>query len=298
MLKTVKVKAIITTLAVILCVAAFILCAVFADRGLFEFRKNLKNSSDADFVKVIDVGQGDSILIHSNGYSVLIDTGPNESKLELSKALYQEGIEIIDILILTHLHIDHTGGVEQIFRDFKVENLILPELSTFSEGIYSAEMAIDNVTRSGGNIYKGTEGMNFTVGDFFFEIIGAYYDIFEENNRSLIIKAETSGKSFLFMGDAETKTEKRLIEDKKNLKCDVLKAGHHGSNSSTTGDFLKLAQPQYAVISVGKDNIYNHPHLSTLKQFEIAGIKSYRTDYKGDITFLIENGEIKVKTEK
>ncbi len=297
MAKGFKKKAIIKALAVMLCVTASVLCLTFTDNILFKLRES-GGEDTRDFVRIIDVGQGDSILIYSNGYSALIDTGPRENSLELASSLHREGVEIIDVLIFTHLHTDHTGGAEQILNDFKVETLILPELSTFSEGIYSAELAIDKITRSGGEVFKGVEGMSFEIGDFDVNIIAAYYDLMDDNNRSLIIKAQKDNKKFLFTGDAEAKVERKLIEDKKNLSCDVLKVGHHGSSTSTIGDFLDAAVPSFAAISVGEGNMYNHPHLATLKQLEKRGVKILRTDFRGDITFFVENGDIRVETEK
>lgn len=297
MRKAINVKAILKTMTVVLCITVSVFCFISVDNRLFELRQEITRSDSEDFVKIIDVGQGDSILIHSNGYSALIDTGTEDSSNDLATVLRNENIEIIDVLILTHLHTDHTGGIEHIFKNFQIDTLILPELSTYSDGIYSAEYAIDKITRSGGNLFKACEDMTFDIGDFTVTIIGTYYDILDENNRSLIIRADIDGNSFLFMGDAEGKTERRLLEDKKDISCDVLKVGHHGSNTSTIKDFLEKANPQYAAISVGEDNQYNHPHLATLKQLEKRGIKTLRTDIKGDITFNIKNRKIVVETE-
>ena len=297
MRRHINVKAILKVMTVVLCITVSVFCFLSVDNRLFELRQVLERSDGEDYVKVIDVGQGDSILIHSNGYSALIDTGTEESSNDLATVLRNENVEIIDVLILTHLHTDHTGGVEYIFKNFEVHTLILPELTTFSDGIYSAEFAIDKITRSGGNLFKACEDMTFDIGDFTVTVIGAYYDIVDENNRSLIIRADIEGNSFLFTGDAEAKTERRLLEDKKNISCDVLKVGHHGSNTSTVREFLERANPSYAAISVGKDNQYNHPHLATLKQLEKRGIEILRTDIKGDITFNIKNRKILVETE-
>ena len=298
MAKRLNFKTIAKSSTAVLCIAVSLICFISIDNSLFKLRQAEKSGQTDDYVKIIDVGQGDSILIHSNGYSALIDTGTGDSANDLSATLKNEEIEIIDVLIFTHLHVDHTGGVEQILNDFQVETLILPELSTFSEGIYSAELAIDKMTRSGGNVFKACEDMTFNIGDFTVTIIASYYDILDENNRSLIIRADIDSNGFLFMGDAEGKTEKRLIEDKKNLECDVLKVGHHGSSTSTISDFLNRASPKFAAISVGEGNVYNHPHLATLKQLEKRGIKTYRTDFRGDITFNIVNKTIEVETEK
>lgn len=286
----------IKILTVILCVTVFILCLLFFENSLFSL--NVPSNAGENFVKFIDVGQGDSILIHSNGYSALIDTGPVESSVELSRSLRESRVETVDVLMLSHLHLDHSGGVPQIFEDFNVENIILPELSSFSEGIYSAELAINRVTRSKGQIYKAATGMNFKLGDFNITVIDLYPNFTNENNQSVIIKAEIHGKVFLFTGDAEKETENKLIDENKDIDCDVLKIAHHGSNTSTTRDFLSLCSPDFGVISVGKDNIYNHPHRSTLEQLKKADVKIYRTDKQGDITFYIENGKFRIETEK
>ena len=234
----------------------------------------------------------------SNGYSALIDTGPVESSIQLSRSLKESHVETVDVLMLSHLHLDHSGGLEQIFEDFNVENIILPELSSFSEGIYSAELAINEVTRSKGQIYKATTGMNFKLGDFNITVVDLYPNFTNENNQSVIIKAEIDGRIFLFTGDAEKETENKLVAKNKNIDCDVLKVAHHGSNTSTTKDFLEKCSPDFGVISVGKDNIYNHPHRSTLEQLKKANVKIYRTDKQGDITFYINNGKFDIKTEK
>ena len=294
--KFLKLNNAIKILTVILCVTVFVLCLLFFENSLFGLNSSANDGED--FVKFIDVGQGDSILIHSNGYSALIDTGPVESSAQLSRSLRESDVETIDVLMLSHLHLDHSGGVPQIFEDFSVENIILPELSSFSEGIYSAELAINEVTRSEGQVYKASEGMNFKLGDFNITVVDLYPNFVNENNQSVIIKAEIDGKVFLFTGDAEKETESKLIDENKDIDCDVLKVAHHGSNTSTTKDFLSLCSPDFGVISVGKDNIYNHPHRSTLEQLKKANVKIYRTDKQGDITFYIKDGNFNIKTEK
>ncbi len=287
--KTIKAIGILT---VILCVTVFVLYSVLQSADFFDLQANTQTE---DYVKFIDVGQGDSILIYSNGYSALVDTGPMDSSLNLSKVLLESGVETVDVLILSHIHIDHTGGVAQVFKDFTVKNLIVPELSTFSEGIYSAQLAIDKVTRNGGGVYQGVQGMNFKLGDFEITVLASYHSIPDENNRSIVLMAEKDGRNFLLTGDSEVKAERRLIDDNLNLKCDVLKVAHHGSSTSTCLDFLEEADPQYAVISCGKDNEYGHPHIKILKRFENQGVTVYRTDKQGSITFFVDKGKIEIK---
>lgn len=286
-----KFAAVITAM---LCIALFVVFFLRSEGMLFTFSTQEKGE---DFVKVIDVGQGDSTLISSNGYNCLIDTGSIESVNELSSSLFNSGIKKIDVLFLTHLHADHTGGVAHIFEHFTVNNVILPELSTHSEGIYSAELAINKVTTSGGGVYSAVQGMNFELGDFEITVLGSYGKMKDENNRSLVIMAKIDDKKFLFTGDAEQEVEKALIDEGINLNCDVLKVGHHGSNTSTSVEFLNKTTPEFAAISVGKGNIYGHPNKALIKRLEERKVKFFRTDFEGDITFRIEKGKILAATE-
>ncbi len=252
---------------------------------------------DADFVRMLDVGQGDCALIYSNGRTALIDTGTVNSSNDICMELNGLGIKSIDLLMLSHLHSDHTGGVERIVDTFSVKNLILPELSTFSEGMSAAQYAINAVTRSKGGVFTAVQGMNFNVGEFEVTVLAAYDDD-EENNRSVFAMAELDGRKFLFTGDAETKVEKLLLKEKLNIKCDVLKVGHHGSTTSSSNGFLDAAAPSYAAISVGADNSYGHPHKEIISAFKTRNVNVLRTDEKGSITFYVKNGKIEVQTEK
>jgi len=251
-----------------------------------------------DFVKIIDVGQGDSILIYSNGYSALIDTGLEEAGLDVCLELEKCGIEKLDVLLLTHLDSDHTGSIASIISNFGVSNLILPELSVESEGITRAELAINAITQSKGNVFTAVSGMNFRIGEFEFTILASFPNMPDENNRSVISVAEIDGKKFLFTGDMEAKAEKALLSEGLNLKCDVLKVGHHGSSTSSSKSFLNKVKPKYAAISVGADNMYGHPHREVLAAFENIDAKVYRTDINGDITFFVEDGIISCRCEK
>ena len=284
-----KLRKIITAM---LCIAVLLFCLIS------EFKKSsVPADSGEDYVKFIDVGQGDSILIHSNGYSALIDTGATQSENDLCMDLKDGGIERIDVLMLTHLHSDHTGGTRKILENFSVESLILPEISTFSDGLSYAQFAINHLTKLGKSVFTATQGMNFKIGDFTLTVL-CCYDMAEENNRSIVCMAEIYGIKFLLTGDAEKKTENALISDGINVDCDVLKLGHHGSNTSTGEKFLKFSTPSYAVISVGEGNSYGHPHKDVINALNERQIQIFRTDKQGDITFFIENGNLKTVTER
>lgn len=279
------------------CIAVFAFVLFSQNGATLEFLLR-GNASSEDFVKVIDVGQGDCTLIKSNGYCALIDTGTVESGNDLIAALSEAKVERIDVLILTHLHNDHTGGVEDIFKTFKVDNLILPELSTHSEGIYLAELAINEVTTEKGGVYSAAAGMNFQLGEFEMTILASYGAMDDENDRSVVVMAEMQNKKFLFTGDIEAKSERKLLSQNINIDCDVLKVAHHGSKTSSTKDFLAVATPRYSAISLAKDNSFGHPHQKTLTSLKEIGSEIFRTDICGNITFTVKNGKIHVDTEK
>ncbi len=294
-------RSLVTIITGLICAVLF--AFVFAQNaGIFSEKSVLSlpsefNSAD-DFVKVIDVGQGDSILIYSNGYSALIDTGISENANNVCAVLDRCEVDTIDVLLLTHLDSDHTGGVSKVCEFYGISNLILPELSVESEGLPAAEIAINKVAKSGGEILMAKQGMNFEIGEFTITVIGCYTEMKTENSRSVITMAEIDGKKFLLTGDIEAKAEKALIRDGIDFKCDVLKVAHHGSSSSSTDDFLKKAKPRYAAISVGEFNSYGHPHNNVLSALNYYGAEILRTDSGGDITFYVKNGKISVDTSR
>lgn len=285
-------------LLVLICLVVFIFLFI-NNAEIFSNNVLDSDSNDGDdFVKIIDVGQGDSILIYSNGYSALIDTGISDAANDICAVLETHKIDFLDVLLLTHLDNDHVGGVERIVEVYKPKNLILPEISVESEGLSTAYLAINSVKSLGGEIFTAVEGMNFKIGDFNLTVLAQLTDMNSENNRSIITMAEIDSKKFLLTGDIEAKGERAILKEGINLKCDVLKVAHHGSNSSSTDEFLKATRPKFAAISAGMDNRYGHPHNEVLSALEYYGVNIYRTDLDGDITFYVKDGKISVRTSK
>ena len=271
---------------------------VFGERLQQVFNPEAAFDTSVDFVKITDVGQADSILIYSNGCSALIDVGTEDSAADILEDLDSARIKRIDALIVTHLHTDHAGGLPELARFRKIDNLIIPELNDDAEAASLVKTAKQTVTANGGNAYTAVQGMNFKIGEFTVTVLAYYEDTEDENNKSVIVMAELDGIKFLLTGDAEAKAEQALIDEGLNIDCDVLKVGHHGSSSSSTKEFLTKTTPEYAAISVGKNNIYSHPSESVVSALENCGAQVLRTDTDGDITFYVENGKIKTETEK
>lgn len=266
---------------------ACVLCVVILAGKLFT-GQNVVNTGSDDFVVMLDVGQGDSILISSNGESALIDTGTPIGSRELLTDVRAYGVDELDALIISHSHDDHSGGAEYLLKTLPVENVVVPQFAS-DEKVTELNSAMG---ASSAEIFTAVEGMIIKIGDFDLTVL--YSDNTDEdiNNRSLIIMAEAFGKKFLFTGDAETKVEKALVNENINFDCDVLKVGHHGSRTSTTQSFLDVATPEYALISVGADNSYGHPSKEVVERLEDSGATVYRTDYEGDIVLSLINGEI------
>lgn len=290
-----------TVAATLIAAAVFIIAfsrGVFGEELQKVFNPSESFDTSVNFVKITDVGQADSILIYSGGYSAVIDVGTEDSAENVLEDLNSAHISTIDALIVTHLHTDHAGALPELARRRRIDNLIIPELDYDAEATSLVKTAKQIVTAKGGNAYTALQGMNFKIGKFTVTVLAYYDDMLEDNNKSVIVMAELDGIKFLFTGDAEAKTEKALIEDGLNIDCDVLKVGHHGSATSSSKEFLDKATPDYAAISVGENNMYSHPSESVIDALKEQGTRILRTDTVGDITFYVENGKIRTETEK
>lgn len=299
-----KKQDLIIMIAAMLCIAVFVMFYSESFKNLswnniFELSNTLSDKAPYDdYLKIMDVGQGDSILISSNGFSALFDMGPIDNSNDICLDLEKQGIKDIDAMVITHLHMDHVGGLDKIIENHSIRNLIIPDLLNNAEGLPAAEEARQAVVNSNGGVYTATSGMNLNIGEFEITVLAYYNNLSDENNRSIIAMAEIDDIKFLLMGDAEREAENAMLEDRINIDCDVLKVAHHGSNTSSQSKFIKKASPEYAVISVGKDNNYSHPHKDTTETLKQSGVKTFRTDRDGDVTFYVDNGIMTVVTEK
>lgn len=252
--------------------------------------------ADADYIRIIDVGQGDSILIYSNGMSAMIDFGDNvDDGADLMGSLRSYGIKRLDCMIITHYDSDHIGGADTVLEKMDVDNVILPK--RFEEDSKALNEVDKALSKSNAAVYEAVTGTNIYIGDFILTIIAHYTDEVDTNERSVIVMAEMEGKKFLFTGDANSTVEKRMMQDGIDLDCDVYKAAHHGSKYSNDLEFLECITPDYVAISCGELNSYGHPHSDALKNFKSMDALVFRTDVDGDITFYVVEGRIRVDTE-
>lgn len=247
-------------------------------------------------VHYIDVGQADSILIQlPNGENMLIDAGNNADGDLLVDYLNNLGISAINYLVGTHPHEDHIGGLDNAIRAFKVDNFYMPKIShttkTFQDVLTASEENNLEITtaKAGDNILD--------EGNLEISILAPVNSKYEDlNNHSAVVRLAYGDTSFLFMGDAEEESEEEILSTNANLKSDVLKVGHHGSSSSTSSEFLKAVDPSYAIICVGEDNDYGHPHKETIER--LGDIPTYRTDLNGTIVITSDGNSLNINTEK
>ena len=234
-------------------------------------------------VYCLDVGQGDSILITNNNKTMLIDASTNEMGSRVVKYLNDLGIKKIDYLVGTHPHEDHIGGLDNVIKNFDIGTIYMPNVVATTK---TFEEVIDAISAKKLKVTSPKTGDKFTVGNAECEVMSIRNDKDDYNNCSIVIKMDFNNVSYLFTGDAEESVE----SSRKWPHIDVLKVGHHGSNTSSSKKFLEQIKPEVALISVGQGNTYGHPTQATLKRLSNIGAKIYRTDENGTI-LLIEEGE-------
>ena len=231
-------------------------------------------------VHFIDVGQADAILVLCDGKTMLIDGGNKADSNLMYAYLQKHNISHLDYVIGTHAHEDHIGGIAGALQYATVDTVYCPTKSYSTQAFKNFVKAVNN---RGANIEIPTIGTTFNLGSAVCTILAVNTDNKDLNNTSIVMRVVYGENSFLFTGDAEDVVEKKLLESGVTLKSDVLKVGHHGSNSSTTYTFLREVMPEYAVICVGSDNTYGHPTENTLSRLRDADVTTFRTDKQGDI---------------
>ena len=248
-------------------------------------------------VHVIDVGQGDAILLTTPDGNMLIDAGDNVERYEQALKSYLDKLNIktLDYFVLTHPHADHIGGADMILKNYTVKTVIMPDKAATS-GVY--ESMLDALEANGADLELAEPGMTFSIGDLSCKILAPLKKYSDANDASVVIRATFGEVSMMFTGDAEGNKEGQSEKDivatysASELQCDFLKVGHHGSDTSTSPAFLKAVNPKIAAISVGTGNKYNHPVQSTLDALNAAGVAVYRTDLSGSLVFICDGKTI------
>ncbi|ELP5179592.1 ComEC/Rec2 family competence protein [Clostridium perfringens] len=234
-------------------------------------------------ISYMDVGQGDAAYIKVNGNDILIDAGPRSNSKELLEQLKAKNIDDFELVIATHPHEDHIGGMVDVFKEYEVKAFYSPKITHTTK---TYENLVKAVKDEGLKTKELKGGMIIDLGE------GAKFEVFtpqkseyeELNDYSPIMKLSFGDTSYLFTGDAEKLAEEEaLAKYKTSLDSDVIKFGHHGSSSSSSNAFIEAVSPKYGIISCAKDNKYGHPHRETLDIIKKYNIKTFRTDTDGEI---------------
>lgn len=239
----------------------------------------------------LDVGQADSILIQDNDTYMLIDAGNNEDGEKLVSYFQSLGIESFQYVIGTHAHEDHIGGMNDIIDNFNIGTFYMPDAITTTA---TFESVLDSLEAKNIAFQTPTVDSTFELGDATIDVLYVGTDDTDLNNTSIVLKLTYGNISILFMGDAEKEVE--TIIEKKDISADVLKVGHHGSNTSSSKTFLEKVNPSYAIISVGTGNSYGHPSNTTIQNLENQNIQIYRTDENGTIIMTSDGTNITFQT--
>ncbi|OGH85743.1 MAG: hypothetical protein A2294_03705 [Candidatus Magasanikbacteria bacterium RIFOXYB2_FULL_38_10] len=253
-----------------------------------------------------DVGQGDSALIMTpENQTILVDGGSDDKVLSRLGTYLPLGQKKIDVMILTHPHADHLDGLVEVLKRYEVGRIyytgVLQTTGTFLEWLkmIKEQKITLNLVKTKEDVKVGGVKLDFLYPIRDLSALGPAdlnkpelksLALSNLNNTSIVFKLIFGRTSFLFMGDAEVPVEKELFAQDADVQADVLKIGHHGSNSSTNEEFLKAVNPKYAIISVGKNNDFGHPHLRTLRRLERHGVEILRTDEMGSVE-LLSDGE-------
>lgn len=283
------------TLISFLSFAAIILYTLLSnDEITIEKEENKKtDSNNTDVVKVeyIDVGQADAILIENDKKYMLIDAGNNEDGDLLVNYFKDKNITDFEYVVATHPHEDHIGGMDNIIKNFNIKNYYMPDCYTTTK---TFEELLDALEEKNLSFETPDIDSEFVLGDALFKVLYTGTDKRDLNNTSIVLRMTYKDVSFMFTGDATNVTEKKILA--KDLQSDVLKVGHHGSQYSTSDEFLDKVNPKYAIISVGTGNVYDHPKDITLNK--LNGIEVHRTDKEGTIRVISDGKNIDIETFK
>ena len=262
----------------IVLLVVLVLCYQYYTKPKEKEIKPVGNIEENLKIYFIDVGEADSTLIYNNGEYSLIDAGNNKDGKKLVNYFKSLGINKFKYVITTHVHEDHIGGMDNIIREFPIEHFLIPDTKidnlTYTEVI--KELNNRNITIETPNIDD-----SFNMEEVNFKVLSIGNDIENLNDTSIVLKANYKNTNYLFMADATKNVEDQILS--KDIKSNLIKISHHGSYDSSSLNFLEKVNPDYAVISVEKDNDYQFPHKVVLNNLNKLNIKLYRTDLDGTI---------------
>lgn len=261
-------------------------CESFGYTVSWDGEKNRINISSEKPLRAhfFDCGQADSTFLElPDGRCMLIDGGEKKFGKELCEKIRALGYEKIDIMVATHPHADHIGGLVTVLKNFKTDVFYMPNVTHTTK---TFENLLDALSENGSECIYASRGTEVLTGDVKCRAVAPDGQKYERmNNYSIVLKVEYNDVSLLFAGDSEALSEYSMVNSGMDIKSDVLKVAHHGSATSSTEEFLQKVSPKAAVISVGRENQYGFPAPIVLNRLEALGTAVYRTDISGTINF-------------
>jgi competence protein ComEC len=249
-------------------------------------------------VDVLDIGQGDAILITTpNQTRLLIDTGPNQQVIQALGDALPLHVRNLDAVLLTHPDLDHIGGTVDVFSFYTVPLLITASSSKETD----VTRAVDEIPVNRSVVYRGDRIVLDVHHNIYADILAPDISWHPEdaNDSSIVLKLVYGETCFILTGDASVNVEQALVHMYGDtLDCDVLKAGHHGSRTSTSASFVGTVSPSYAAISAGKDSDFGHPHQEVLDILSKFNVEILRTDEQGTISFVSDGKVVSLKKNR
>lgn len=263
-----------------------------------ELSTNENGTSNVEgilYVHMIDCGQGDSFLFEQNGKYGLIDCGTRSTGKDVVYYLQKQGVSKLQFIVGTHQHDDHIGGMYDVLNSFKCEKVYLPDENGLATSQWYMKL-LNKIKEDNIKLVNPKVNTKFKLGDAVFRVVGQLSSEAAGSNLneySTVIKVSFGKMDILMTGDAESKAEKAMLENSKiSLECEILKLGHHGSNTSTSEKFLDEVNPEYGLISCETGNSYAHPSTETMKNLKKRKVKVYRTDEQGDIVLTVTSDSV------
>jgi len=273
---------------------SFLLSTGYCTNALFTRNSIFELASSTANVKVyfIDVGQGDAIFIDTDAMDVLVDGGP--PSCNIMGYLNYLNVTWIDLVVATHVHSDHVGGVISVLNSTIQVDAVMINNQTSTTATYQQFMSLAQTHQiliaKRGDSYSLANNTNFTVLNPTQPL-----SFSDENDNSIVFRLQVGETYSLFTGDSGADAEEQMLQTVANLKCDVLKVAHHGSRTSTTAPFLDAVSPTVAVISVGAGNTYGHPHNETIQRLIERNITVYSTECSGTIQINSDGASVQVQ---
>ncbi len=271
-------------------IASIIITIAILIGGIYQTpTTSLAADTDKMEVHFIDVGQGDATLIKCGEHAMLIDAGDDSKGTAVQNYLKKQKVEKLDYLVLTHPDSDHIGGAPTIITKFEIKKVFV---SNYEKDNKSYQKLIQALDDKDVNYLTPRVGWRYYLGTALITILAPNKEYDNPNDASVSLIIKNGDNKFLFSGDAGEDAEKDILDNDIDISADVYHVAHHGSKTSTSKEFFKAINPDYAVISCAEGNSYGHPHAETLNTLRTNGVKVYRTDEAGSIVATADGKQI------